>query len=108
MAIDNATKEEGVKEVVAKDLKVFPLIFGLHVSGDIVNQSLKRKINLTAIASCIFTCLGSSGVYITWALSLQIIGSYLSSSEEQSIGQGIGIWWFKCPRFAQVSSTWAT
>ena len=64
MAINEATKEEGVKEVVAKDLEVFPLIFGLHVSGDIVNKFLKGKINLTAIASCIFTCLGSSGVYI--------------------------------------------
>ena len=43
MAINEATEEEGVKEVVAKDFKVFPLIFGLHVSGDIVNQVPERK-----------------------------------------------------------------
>ena len=53
MATSKAARKEGVKEVVAKDLKVFPLIFGLHVSGDIVNQSLKRKINLTAIVLCL-------------------------------------------------------
>ena len=53
MAINEATEEEGVKEVVAKDLKVFPLFFGLSVSGDIVNQVPERIINLTAIA-CVF------------------------------------------------------
>ena len=61
MATNKATKKEGVKEVVAKDLEVFPLIFGLHVSGDIVEPVPKRKINLTAIAVCIFTCSGSQG-----------------------------------------------
>ena len=61
MAIYKATKEEGVKEVVAKDFEVFPLIFGLHVSGDIMEPVPKRKINLTAIAVCIFTCLGIQG-----------------------------------------------
>ena len=61
MAINEATKEEGVKEVVAKDLEVFPLILGLHVSGDIVEPVPKRKINLMAIAVCIFTCSGSQG-----------------------------------------------
>ena len=53
MAINEATEEEGVKEVVAKDLEVFPLFFGLRVSGDIVEQVPERKINLIAIASCI-------------------------------------------------------
>ena len=43
VAINEATEEEGVKEVVAKDFEVFPLIFGLHVSGDIVNKFLKGK-----------------------------------------------------------------
>ena len=61
MAIYKATKEEGVKEVVAKDFKVFPLIFDLRVSGDIVFKFLKGKIKLTAIVSCIFTCLGIQG-----------------------------------------------
>ena len=61
VAINEATEEEGVKEVMAKDLKVFPLIFGLHVSGDIVNQSLKRKINLTAIVVCILPVWGRQG-----------------------------------------------
>ena len=42
-----------MKEVVAKDLKVFPLIFGLSVSGDIVNQVPERKIKLTAIVLCL-------------------------------------------------------
>ena len=53
MAINEATEEEGVKEVVAKDLEVFPLFFGLRVSGDIIEQVPERKINLIAIASCI-------------------------------------------------------
>ena len=53
MAINEATEEEGVKKVVAKDLEVFPLFFGLRVSGDIVEQVPKRKINLIAIALCI-------------------------------------------------------
>ena len=53
MAIYKATKEEDVKEVVAKDFEVFPLIFGPHVSRDIVNQVPERKIYLTAIA-CVF------------------------------------------------------
>ena len=61
MAINEATEEEGVKEVVAKDLKEFPLFFGLFVSGDIVFKFLKGKIKLTAIVSCIFTCLGIQG-----------------------------------------------
>ena len=43
VAINKATEEEGVKEVVAKDLEVFPLFFGLPVSGDIVNKFLKGK-----------------------------------------------------------------
>ena len=43
MANNEATKEEGVKEVLAKDLKVFPLFFGLRMSGDIVNKFLKGK-----------------------------------------------------------------
>ena len=63
VATNEATKKEGVKEVVAKDLKVFPLIFGLHVSGDIVNQSLKRKINLTAIVVCILPVWKVRGIY---------------------------------------------
>ena len=43
VAINKATEEEGVKEVEAKDLEVFPLFFGLRVSGDIVNKFLKGK-----------------------------------------------------------------
>ena len=43
MAINEATEEEGVKEVVAKDLEVFPLFSSLRVSGDIVNKFLKGK-----------------------------------------------------------------
>ena len=62
VAIYKATKEEGVKEVMAKDFKVFPLIFGLHVSGYIVEPvPEKRKIKLTAIVLCISTCLGIQG-----------------------------------------------
>ena len=53
VANNEAAKEESVKEVVAKDLKVFPLFFGLSVSGDIVNQVPERIINLTEIA-CVF------------------------------------------------------
>ena len=56
-----ATREDSVKEVEAKDLKVFPLIFGLRVSGDIMFKFLKGKIKLTAIVLCIFTCLGIQG-----------------------------------------------
>ena len=43
VAINKATEEEGVKEVEAKDLEVFPPFFGLRVSGDIVNKFLKGK-----------------------------------------------------------------
>ena len=53
MAIGKATKEEGDKEVVAKDLEVFPQVFPLLAEEDIVENSPKRKINLIAIASCI-------------------------------------------------------
>ena len=108
MAINEATEEEGVKEVVAKDLEVFPLFFGLRVSGDIVNKFLKGKNKSNGNCFVYFYLFGKfRGIY-SWALSLQTVGPYLSRSEEQSIGQGIGNWWFKCPRFAQVSSTWAT
>ena len=54
MAINEATEEEGVKEVVAKDLKVFPLIFGLHVSRDIVNKFLKGKNKSNGNRFCVF------------------------------------------------------
>ena len=61
MATNKVTGEEGVKGVVAKDPKELPLFFSLHVSGDIVNQSLKRKINLTAIVVCILPVWGRQG-----------------------------------------------
>ena len=61
MVNNEATKEESVKEVVAKDLKVFPLFFSVSVSGDIVNQVHERIIKLTEIVLCIFTCLGIQG-----------------------------------------------
>ena len=90
MAINEATKEEGVKEVVAKDLKVFPLFFGLSVSGDIVNQVPERRNKTNVNHFVYFYLFGSSGVYITWALSLQIAGFYLSCSEEQSLAKALG------------------
>ena len=43
VAIYKATEEESVKEVMAKDLELFPLIFGLCVSGDIVNKFLNKQ-----------------------------------------------------------------
>ena len=62
MAVNKAPKEEGVKEVMAKDFKVFPLIFGLHVSGNIVEPvPEKRKINLMAIVVCILPAWGRQG-----------------------------------------------
>ena len=36
MAIDEATKEEGVKEVMAKDLEVFPQVFPPLTEEDII------------------------------------------------------------------------
>ena len=86
VATNEATKKEGVKEVVAKDLKVFPLIFGLHVSGDIVNQSLKRKINLTAIVVCILPVWEVRGIYYL-GFESKIAGFHLSRSEEQSLAK---------------------
>ena len=38
MAIDEATKEEGDPEVVAKDLDVHPKVFSLRAAGDIIGQ----------------------------------------------------------------------
>ena len=40
---NEASEGESVKEVVAKDFEVFPLIFGLHVSGDTFKQVPERK-----------------------------------------------------------------
>ena len=65
MAINEATDEEGVKEVVAKDLEAFPLFFGLCVSGDIVKQVPERKKNKSkSNRFCVFYLFGMSGVYI--------------------------------------------
>ena len=40
---NEASEGESVKEVMAKDFKRFPLFFGLHVSGDIVNQVPEKE-----------------------------------------------------------------
>ena len=45
MAIIEATKEEGDLEVVANNLDAHPQVFGLRVSGDIVEQ-VPEKINV--------------------------------------------------------------
>ena len=47
MAIDEATKEEGDLEVMAKDLDVLPQVFRLRAEEDIVeNCPEKEKINV--------------------------------------------------------------
>ena len=59
---NEASEEDSGKEVMAMDFKVFPLIFSLHVYGNIVEPvPEKRKIKLTAIVLCMFTCSGSQG-----------------------------------------------
>ena len=72
MAINEATEEEGVKEVMAKDLEEFPLFFGLCVSGDIVYKFLKGKNKANGNCFVYLYLFGNSGVYITWALSLKL------------------------------------
>ena len=89
MAINEATKEEGVKEVMAKDLEVFPLIFGLRGSGDIMYKFQKGKNKANSNCCVYFYLFGKSGVYITWALSLQTVGPYFVTLRGASIGQGI-------------------
>ena len=87
MAIYKATKEEGVKEVVAKDFENFPLIFGLHVSGNIV-EPVPEKENKTNGNCFVYVYLfGKSGVYITWALSLKSPGSICRALKEQSLAK---------------------
>ena len=83
MAIDEATKEESDLEVVANNLDVHPQVFGLHASGDIVDKFLKGKNKSNCNCFVYFYLFGKSGVYITWALSLQTVGPHLSCSEEQ-------------------------
>ena len=69
---NEASEEESVKEVVAKDFERFPLIFGLHVSGNIV-EPVPEKENKTNGNCFVYLYLfGNSGVYITWALSLKL------------------------------------
>ena len=100
MAVYKATKEEGVKEVVAKDFVVFPLIFSLLVSRDIVEPVPKRKINLTAIAVWEFR-----GIYFL-GFESKTAGPCLPRSKEQVFGQCIwGIGWLR-PEVGQVSSIW--
>ena len=43
MAIDEATKEEGDLEVVARDLNVLPQVFSLCAEEDIVENCPERK-----------------------------------------------------------------
>ena len=64
MAIDEATKEEGDLEVVAKDLDVFPQVFPLLAEEDIVENCPERKINVKLLLSSIFCLWGSSGANI--------------------------------------------
>ena len=40
---NEASEEESVKEVEAKDFKQFPLFFGLSMSGDIPNQVPEKE-----------------------------------------------------------------
>ena len=95
VASNKASKEGSVKEVVAKDLKKFLLFFGLRMSRDIVNQ-VPEKENKSNGNCFVFTCLGGSGEYITWALSLKLPVPIVSRSEEQIFGQGIwGIGWLR-------------
>ena len=84
-----ASEEESVKEVVAKDFERFPLIFGLHVYRNIVEPvPEKRKIKLTAIVLCMFTCSGVRGIYYL-GFESKIAGFHLSRSEGAKFGQGI-------------------
>ena len=84
MAIDEATKEEGDLEVVAKDLDVFPQVFPLLAEEDIVENCPEKENKCLAIASCILPVGKFRGDYF-WAFSLQTFGSYLSSPEGQCI-----------------------
>ena len=88
VATNKVTGEEGVKGVMAKDLKEFPLFFGLRVSRDIVNQ-VPEKENKSNGNCFVFTCLGGSGENITWALSLKLPVPIVSRSVKQIFGQGI-------------------
>ena len=45
VAIDEATKEEGDLEVVAKDLDVFPQVFPLLAEEDIVENCPEKENN---------------------------------------------------------------
>ena len=53
MANNEASGEEGVKGVMAKDLKEFPLFFSPRVSGDIVNQVPEKENKSNGIFLCL-------------------------------------------------------
>ena len=84
MAIDEATKEEGDLEVVAKDLDVFPQVFPLLAEEDIVENCPEKENKCLAIASCILPNRKIQG-YLFLGLKSTNVGSYLSHSEEQCI-----------------------
>ena len=84
MSIDEATKEEGDLEIMAKDLDVFPQVFPLLAEEDIVENCPGNINKCLAIASCNLHIGKFRGIY-SWAKSLQMIGSFLSSPEGQSI-----------------------
>ena len=72
---NEASEGESVKEVVAKDFERFPLFFGLHVSGDFVNQ-VPEKENKSNGNCFVFTCLGGSGEIYYLGFESKTAGPY--------------------------------
>ena len=81
-------QEGGCERGLAKDLKDSPLIFGLHVYGNIVDQVPKKKINLRTIVSRNLPVWKVRGKYYL-GFESKIAGFHLSRSEGAKFGQGI-------------------
>ena len=86
--VNEASEEESGKEVVAKDFKDSPLIFGLFVYGNIVDPVPEKKINLRIIVSRILPVWQVRGKYFL-GFESKIAGFHLSRSEGSKFGQGI-------------------
>ena len=77
-------QEESDKEGEANILDVDPEVFPLFAEEDIVKNCPGNNNKRLAIASCNLHTGKFRGIY-SWAKSLQMIGSFLSSPEGQSI-----------------------
>ena len=84
--VNEASEEGSGKEVVAKDFKDSPLIFGLLVYGNIVDPVPEKKINLRIIVSRILPVWQVRGKYFL-GLNLKSPGSICRALNEQSLAK---------------------